>query len=1088
MHWARRILVAVSLVVVLFGVAIILLFTIDLGRFKSNLQNIISDATNREFVIGGRFEPNVGDTIDLVAEDIRLANAEWGTAENILELKRVVISIDTWSLLSGPIEVLNLEVEGLTLHVEKDPETLRSSWTFGDVTSDFDDAPAAGRPFELPLLLRDAQLTDISVTYGQGWLDEPRTISITDAAVSEGAGDLLTLELAGAIDSDPLHAVGLIGPLAALLDGKEPRWELQVTIGEFLASTTGSFDDLFSLDGPQIHAIMKGPFAERLLAQVGLPPLAQGPVDISGELSGGSDGIDLRLEGAFGNLTTDISGRAESLATIGDLDLSVNVRGPDLQAIGALFGAGFLPSAGFSVDGDISIAGNALTMESVALSAGAARLDMNGKLTPVTMDPDARLRLSASGPEILDFLPPVLADGIPSAPFEIQATVAGELQQANLRELSLLLGEDTLRVELDDASIDLISLAQAPLALDGQYADIAIHGQDLQALLEPWVDVLLPAVPFSMDGRVTATGGALQLSNVTYRLDQAQGTLNGTSGQLPHLEGLAFESTLAGPDASQFMEVLGDPENDIRLPADDFETHSSISKGPDGWLVSPWKLRIGESRFEFSGSVGGGDSGAGVDIDFVSSGPDLRRFFPDRGIDTPVPFRIVGGLEINETTIELQEIDLRIGETTAWLNGRLPASAEIMNAQFDVRIAGPNLQKIGRAFGIRDLPDEAYRFEGAMKRSGQQYIINNMIAMVGDNDLTGDISLEMGAKPRVTGRLDSQSLNLTELLGQDDEAVEPDDDASAPDRLIPDTPLPLHVLDIADIDVTLRLHQLDTGYLDVGAVELTAIAANDKLHIDTSRVSLTHGGTLTGSLDLVRTASDRADVQLSANAKQFRMRPPVDADGSPVDRPPRDMELQLSGSGGTIRELAASADGTIDLRLGKGDIDNQFRGFLMRDFVKRLFSAINPMAEESKYTKLNCGFVVFDVVDGIANSRAIGFQTDQLAVASLGTVNLATEALELSFRIKQREGVGVSLAGVINPYIKVGGTMASPALQVDAKRGLLTGTVAFLTGGLSVLAKGVWDRYLSQDNYCQAVLDALDAGEIPDWQDESDNS
>jgi hypothetical protein len=151
-----------------------------------------------------------------------------------------------------------------------------------------------------------------------------------------------------------------------------------------------------------------------------------------------------------------------------------------------------------------------------------------------------------------------------------------------------------------------------------------------------------------------------------------------------------------------------------------------------------------------------------------------------------------------------------------------------------------------------------------------------------------------------------------------------------------------------------------------------------------------------------------------------------------------------------------------------------------------LLAAINPLTKTSKRTNLNCGFLEIDVVDGMATSRALGFQTDQLAVASIGTIDLATEKLDLSFRVKQREGVGVSLAGVVNPFIRVGGTLASPALKIDTKRGFLTGTVAVLTGGMSILAKGAWDRYLSQDNYCEAVLEALDAGEIPAWESPAD--
>ena len=145
MRWARLILVVISLVVAMVGVAIILLFTIDLGRFKNNLENYVADVTGRQFVIAGRFEPSIGNTVDLVAENVRLANADWGTAENMLDVERLVVSVDTWSLLFGPIEVLNLEIEGLTLHVEKESQTLQSSWSFGEAADDADEAGQALR-------------------------------------------------------------------------------------------------------------------------------------------------------------------------------------------------------------------------------------------------------------------------------------------------------------------------------------------------------------------------------------------------------------------------------------------------------------------------------------------------------------------------------------------------------------------------------------------------------------------------------------------------------------------------------------------------------------------------------------------------------------------------------------------------------------------------------------------------------------------------------------------------------------------------------------------------------------------------------
>jgi len=1146
MRWIRRLLIAVSLVVVLIGTAIILLLTIDLGRFKGNLEDYVSEVTGRQFVIAGRFEPSFGNTIDLVAEDVRLANADWGMAENILELERAVVSIDTWSLFSGPIEVLNLEVEGLTLHVEKEPETQQSSWTFGDAPS-VRDEDESRKPFELPLWLRQARLQSINVVYGQGWLDTPRSVSVSDANLAADESDLLRMNLSGALGDLPIRADGFVGPLQALLDGLGPRWKLDVTVGKFVAATEGSFRDLFSAEGPQIHAVMQGPLAERVLAVFGLPPLARGPVDITADLTESSEGIDLRVAGAFGDLTTDIVGRTESLSTIGTGDLALDVRGPNVQAIGKLFGAGFLPATEFAIEGVMTVADDVLELQSIVVSAGDARLEMDGRLAPVGIDPDALLRLSASGTQVRDFLPSTLADRIPSGAFELQAIAAGGLQQPGLRELTANLGEHELTIEgylpataglsgldiavtakgpdinqvagqwvgrdlvaepyslntqlsnagdgfvfedmnfeLATASVVLTGTSGILPKLDGMNLSISLNGEDLQAMLEPWLDVALPAVPFELDGRIVESDGALQLSNVTYQVDDARGKLDGSTGVLPSLDGLRVTTSVTGPDASRFAELFGDLDDTALLPRSDFEMGGSFSKTGTDWFIDPWKLRVGDSLMEMNGGLGDLSSPAGIDIEFNMSGPDLRRFLPDRGIDVPVPYSATGGMRFSETDIALEEIELRVGQTSAWLDGTVPASVALTNAEFELRIAGPNLARVGRAFDVQNLPAEAYRLEGALKRSGDSYAINNFVAEVGDNDLSGSFGVEIAPRIRLTGRLESTHLDLAGLGGKNDDVAEPDEDAPKPDHLIPDTPLPLQLLDAADVDVSLRLRHLATENQDIGDVEFKIVIEDDKLHVETGEVVLSNGGTLAAALDLDRTAPDHADLNASILARQFSFREAVDADGIPVTRPRRDLELSLSGSGSSVRDLAASADGSISLHLGEGDIDNAFSGFLMRDMVSQLFSTINPLAREEKYTRLDCGFFVFDIVGGVARGRAIGLQTDKLSVASLGTLNLATEALDFSFRIKQREGIGISLSSVINPYVKVGGTLASPVLQVDKKSGLISGTFAVLTGGLSILAQGVWNRHLAKDDYCEAILEALESGEIPVWDGDPD--
>jgi uncharacterized protein involved in outer membrane biogenesis len=1141
MSWARRILITVSVVVAIFVLAVVLLFTVDLGYFKSNVEDYVSQKIGRQLVIAGAFEPALGSTIDLVAEDVTLSNADWGVAENILELQRVVISVDTWSLFSGPIQVLNLEVEGLNVHVERNPETRRNSWSF---TNKPKRAPGAPLPrFELPLWLNEARLQNINVTYGQGWLETPREISVSEANVFADDSNLLNMNLVGAIGDEPIEANGLAGPLQALIDGHGPRWELQVSIGQFLASTEGTFANLMGFKGPAIHAVMKGPEAERTLARFGLPLLASGPVDIEANLNAVPEGLELLMKGAFGDLTTDIVARAKSFRTISDLDLSVDVQGPNLQAIGELFGADFLPPTKFSVKGEVNGTSDDLNLDSIVVSAGDARLEVDGKLASPEVDPTAALRLTASGPEIHDFLPPALSELLPSGAFDARANAVGGPRQLQLKELTARVGEfelelegslpfvsnvagldiavsasgpnfeqlvepwfdvdvlaepysasarvrnagagyivNDLILELSSANIKMVGTSGLLPTFEGLNASISLAGEDMQATFGPWIDVDLPAIPFKLDGDIVASNGALQMSNVSYRVGDAHGTLDGTSGELPTLEGLRVNSSLAGPDASRFSSVFEGTEESELVPAEAFETRGLISLTGGIWFVDPWMLQIGESRLEFRGSLGDFSGAAGLDLQIVASGPDIRRFLPDRGIEVPVPYDVNGGLRIADGTIELREVDLRIAKTTAWLNGRVLTSADEKHAEFELRIAGPNLERVGQVFDVSGLPSEAYRVEGSLKRAGQSLSVGDLVAVVGEDDVSGNFTLELGDRTRLSGQLASDNLDLTQWLGKDDSGAESDEAAPDSDRVIPDTALPLQLLDMADLDVTLRLRHLKTENLDVGDVELKIVMDSDELHVETGQVSLKNGGDMSAVLDVMRSGDAQAEVQLSVSGQQYQLRPSVDGDGNPISRPPEDLTLTLSANGATVRDLAATANGNISLRLGEGDFENDLGGYLMRDLVSQILGTINPLSRNEKNTHLDCGFVEVDVVDGVAGSRAVGFQTDRISVASIGSIDFGSEAMDLSFRVKQREGIGVSVAGIVNPYVKVGGTMASPAFEFDKKRGFVTGAFAFLTGGLSVLAQGVWDRHLAKDDYCEAIIEALESGEIPAWE------
>ncbi|NIQ96432.1 MAG: hypothetical protein GWN87_21230, partial [Desulfuromonadales bacterium] len=83
-------------------------------------------------------------------------------------------------------------------------------------------------------------------------------------------------------------------------------------------------------------------------------------------------------------------------------------------------------------------------------------------------------------------------------------------------------------------------------------------------------------------------------------------------------------------------------------------------------------------------------------------------------------------------------------------------------------------------------------------------------------------------------------------------------------------------------------------------------------------------------------------------------------------------------------------------------------------------------------TELECGVARVALGDGRAVVDPVIVQTRELVVTSGGKVNLETEKIDLQFNTRPRKGIGLSASVVINPFIRVGGTLSQPTLAFDA--------------------------------------------------------
>ncbi len=76
----------------------------------------------------------------------------------------------------------------------------------------------------------------------------------------------------------------------------------------------------------------------------------------------------------------------------------------------------------------------------------------------------------------------------------------------------------------------------------------------------------------------------------------------------------------------------------------------------------------------------------------------------------------------------------------------------------------------------------------------------------------------------------------------------------------------------------------------------------------------------------------------------------------------------------------------------------------------------------------------------------------------------------MRFRTETRKTARLSAGELVSPFVKLSGTLSDPSISLDAKGTLLSGGAAYLSGGLSILAKKALDSLVTSKDPCSEHL------------------
>ncbi len=361
------------------------------------------------------------------------------------------------------------------------------------------------------------------------------------------------------------------------------------------------------------------------------------------------------------------------------------------------------------------------------------------------------------------------------------------------------------------------------------------------------------------------------------------------------------------------------------------------------------------------------------------------------------------------------------------------------------------------------VPSDSLLFEQIIVKDST-LTINGSAVLAQPIDLSGIIAVTLGDEIAVTAELESQLLVLAADAGEEEPGATSEDQGllfSASTESLD------AIRDFrGDISLSLKIDELrDAKKTAARDISLSAAIRPGELRIDPFQASV-HGGSISAALAITST-TEAAGVSLRLDGEDVRMADSADTDGE--KEPPVDFSIEVEGTGRSPRALATSARGEINVDIDSGRSRQGDVGFLANDILAEMFSALAPDEEEVAFTDVECGVVRATIEDGEVDVGTILIKTSDLVIEGSGKVSLEKETIDIGFNTKAREGLGIAAAGLVTPFIKLGGSLGDPAVTIDAPSALLAGGLAVVTGGVSLLGKEVLDRVVAEAADCSGT-------------------
>lgn len=436
--------------------------------------------------------------------------------------------------------------------------------------------------------------------------------------------------------------------------------------------------------------------------------------------------------------------------------------------------------------------------------------------------------------------------------------------------------------------------------------------------------------------------------------------------------------------------------------------------------------------------------------------------------------RIGSVLAVRNATMPFPlEADLQLRDLHIALEGTLTDPAHLAALNLHLKMSGANMAHLYPLTGVI-LPDTPPfstdgHLTGNLHPGDSVFHYEDFHGKVGLSDLQGTVMFTTAPpRPKLTGTIRSERLRLSDLaplVGAGSTAKSGVSVRQPPDKVLPVAPFLPDLWKGMDADVHFAgRHIVRKAQLPISNLSTHLVMDDGVLILDPLRFGVA-GGDLDSNIRLDGSASPmKGRMRISLRGVELKKLFPTVA-LMKTSLGEIDGEAALSGTGNSVAALMGSSDGEVRLLVDGGAVSK----LLLEEAGLNIGNIIVTKLFGDQPVRINCVAADFDARDGEWRSTVFLFDTDTTTINIDGSINLASERLDLTLHPQSK---GVRVLSLRSP-LYVRGTLKHPDAGVEKGPLLARATGAAVLGAvaapLTALAALIAPSH-ENNNRCAALI------------------